>query len=113
MLVSSTATLRYRMVVMIEFLVVSQVIELPAPLWSGLTSRADLGNCRAHYFDHRCRRSHHRRVVDLCCAHAGSHALRHEALGLGQDHVVLFGHEEPTRQVTPTRASHATGDTGG
>jgi hypothetical protein len=52
-------------------------------------------------------------VVDLVRTHVGVHALRHETLGLRQDHVILFRDEVPTRDVMPARAIHRCGDAGG
>jgi hypothetical protein len=52
---------------------------------------ADFRDCFANDIDHYRRRGDDGRVVNRVGAQAGLHALRHEALGLGQDHVVLFG----------------------
>src|SRR5471032_3557741 len=50
-------------------------------------------------------------VVDRVRTHPRVHALSHEALGLGDEHVILLGQQIPARHILPKRTSYGNADT--
>jgi len=50
-------------------------------------------------------------VVDRVRTHPRVHALSHEALGLGDDHVILLGQQIPARHALPKRTPYWNADT--